>query len=261
MNRTWVTGFALLAVAAIVPQASFGQTSWNDTFPGGVPQQSWTLASQGSTGATQTYGPGFTTLSGNGAGAVFGFVNSPNFSGTSGITIRATLNPTTTPQNVTNGVLAGTNLLFGNAYTATITMGGSGFLEIQRNSFGSATQIASTGSAFTPGFNGLSSYVLELIVAPNSSQITANAYDSTGTTLLNSISAIDPNPLTGNYVGGILMQRNDAGLVQGTFGNVTAVGVPEPSTVTLVAGGAAGILGLGWRRLRRRTTDGETAKT
>ena len=96
---------------------------------------------------------------------MFGFVNSPNFSGTSGITIRATLNPTTTPQNVTNGVLAGTNLLFGNAYTATITMGGSGFLEIQRNSFGTATTIASTGSAFTPGFNGLSSYVLEMVVA------------------------------------------------------------------------------------------------
>ena len=56
------------------------------------------------------------------------------------------------------------------------------------------------------------------------------------------------------------MQRNDAGLVQGTFGNVTAVGVPEPSTVALAVVGAAGLVGLGgWRRLRSRQADGDGA--
>ena len=172
MNRSWLTGFALLAVAAL-PQVGFGQTSWSDSFPGGIPQQSWSLAANGPSGAAQTYGSGFTTLSGNGAGAVFASVSSPTFSGSTGVTIRATINPNASTQSVANGVLAATNLAFGNAYTATITMAGSGFLEIQRNSFGSATQIASTGSAFTPGFDGLSSYVLELVVAPNSSLITA----------------------------------------------------------------------------------------
>jgi hypothetical protein len=258
MNRSWLTGFALLAVA-VLPQVGFGQTSWSDSFSFG-PQQSWTLAANGPSGAAQTYGPGFTMLSGNGAGAVFASVSSPTFSGTTGVTVRATLNPNSTTQSVANGVLAATNLAFGNAYTATITMGGSGFLEIQRNSFGSSTQIASTGSAFTPSFDGLSSYVLELVVAPNSSLITANAYDSTGTTLLNSISVVDPSALTGNYTAGILMQRNDAGLVQGTFGNVSAVGVPEPSTVALAVVGAAGLVGLGgWRRLRSRQADGDGA--
>lgn len=259
MNRTWMTGFAVLALAA-VPQMSFGQTSWSDSFPGGIAQQSWSLAANGPAGPAQTYGSGFTMLSGNGAGAVFASVSSPTFSGSTGVTVRATINPNASTQSVANGVLAATNLAFGNAYTATITMGGSGFLEIQRNSFGSATQIASTGSAFTPGFNGLSSYVLEMVVAPNSSRITANAYDATGTTLLNSITAIDGSPLTGSYTAGLLMQRNNAGLVQGTFGNVTAVGVPEPSTVALAVVGAAGLVGLGgWRRLRSRQAGGDGA--
>ena len=242
-----IAGLVLVSASA----GAFGQVSWTDTFSGGTPQQSWTLAANGPTGALQTYGSGFTDLSGNGAGAVFATVGSPTFSGSTGVTVRATLNPTQTTQNVANGVLAATNLAFGNAYTATITMGGSGFLEIQRNSFGTATQIASSGGAFTPGFSGLNTYVLELIVAPNSSQIVANAYDSTGTTLLNSISAVDPSPLTGNYTAGILMQRNSAGTLQGTFGTVSAVGVPEPSTVALAVGGAIGTAGLGaWRRLR-----------
>ncbi|MFM9010776.1 MAG: hypothetical protein ACKON8_07895 [Planctomycetota bacterium] len=258
MNRSWLTGFALLAVT-VLPRVGFGQTSWSDSFPSG-PQRTWSLAANGPTGAAQTYGSGYTILSGSGAGAVFASVSSPTFSGSTGVTVRAILNPNASTQSVANGVLAATNLAFGNAYTATITMGGSGFLEIQRNSFGSATQIASTGSAFTPGFNGLSSYLLELVVAPNSSRITANAYDSTGTTLLNSISAVDPSALTGNYTAGILMQRNNAGLVQGTFGNVSAVGVPEPSAVALAIVGAAGLLGTGgWRRLRSRRTAGKSA--
>lgn len=258
MSHRSVFGLAILAMAAVAPQV-FGQTSWSDSFPSG-PQQTWSLAANGPTGAAQTYGSGYTMLSGSGAGAVFASVSSPTFSGSTGVTVRATLNPNASTQSVANGVLAATNLPFGNAYTATITMGGSGFLEIQRNSFGSATQIASTGSAFTPGFNGLSSYLLELVVAPNSSRITANAYDSTGTTLLNSISAVDPSALTGNYTAGILMQRNNAGLVQGTFGNVSAVGVPEPSAVALAIVGAAGLLGTGgWRRLRSRRTAGKSA--
>jgi len=258
MSHRSVFGLAILAMAAVAPQV-FGQTSWSDSFPAG-PQQTWSLAANGPTGAAQTYGSGYTTLSGSGAGVVFASVSSPTFSGSTGVTVRATLNPDASVQSVSNGVLAATNLPFGNAYTATITMAGDGFLEIQRNSFGSTTTIASTGSAFTPGFLGLSSYVLELVVAPNSSLITANAYDSTGTTLLNSISAVDPSALTGNYTAGILMQRNDAGLVQGTFGNVSAVGVPEPSAVALAIVGAAGLLGTGgWRRLRSRRTAGKSA--
>jgi 2-isopropylmalate synthase len=51
-----------------------------------------------------------------------------------------------------------------------------------------------------------------------------------------------------------------AGLVQGTFGNVSAVGVPEPGTVALAVVGAAGLLGTGgWRRLRSRRTAEKSA--
>jgi hypothetical protein len=244
-------------VVAILPWSgfAFGQVSWSDTFPGGVPQQSWTVSASGATGPSQTYGSGFTTLSASGAGAVLAFVGAPTFSSSQGITVRATLNPTQTTQNVANGVLAATNLGFGVAYTATITMGGSGFLEIQRNSFGQATQIASSGAAIS-GFSQTNSYILEMKIFENSSLIVANAYDSTGTTLLNSISAVDPSPLTGNFTAGILMQRNDAGQIEGTFANVSAVGVPEPGSVMLAAGGL-GLLGLGgWRRSRaaRSTT-------
>lgn len=250
---------AVLAVVFLASLAgahrAFGQVSWSDTFPGGTPQQFWATGAQGVT-PTQSFFPGYTQIgaTGAGAGAAFAVVPTTTFGMGTGVTVRATINPTGTPQVVSNGVLAATNLTFGSAYTATITMGGSGFLQIQRNNFGSAATVASSGSAI-PTFSPLGTYVLEMEVAPFSSLVTARAFDSTGSTLLSQVSFADPSPLTSSaYTAGLLMQANPATpspTIVGTFSNVSAVGVPEPSTVVLAAGGIA-LAGLrGWRRMRR----------
>lgn len=248
--------FAMMVVSAALAGSdlAFGQLSWSDSFPGGVPQQTWATGAQGVT-PQLTYFPGYAQLgaTGAGAGAAYAVVPGTTFPMSTGVTIRATINPTNTNQVVSNGLLAGTNLEFGSAYTATITMGGSGRLQIQRNNFGSATTVADSETAI-PTFDPLGTFILEMEVAPNSSLVTARAFDNTGNNLLSQVSFADPSPLTSSaYTAGLIMQANPGPpdpTISGTFGNVQAVGVPEPSTALLVAGGM-GLLGLGgWFRGR-----------
>jgi hypothetical protein len=234
--------------------SAFGQVSWSDTFPGGVPQQTWATGAQGITPQLAFF-PGYAQLgaTGAGAGAAYGFVPGTTFSMSTGVTVRATINPTQTAQVVSNGLLAATNLAFGSAYTATITMGGSGRLQIQRNNFGSATTVADSETAI-PTFDPLGTFILEMEVAPNSSLVTARAFDSSGSTLLSQVSYADPSPLTSSaYTAGIIMQANPATpspTIGGSFANVSAVGVPEPSSALLAVGGMA-LAGLaGWKRER-----------
>jgi hypothetical protein len=253
---------SLIAVACLVSLAgsnlAFGQISWSDSFPGGVPQQTWSTGAQGIT-PTLSFFPGYAQLgaTGAGAGAAYAFVPGTTFPMSTGVTIRATINPTNTNQVVSNGLLAATNLAFGSAYTATITMGGSGRLQIQRNNFGSAATVADSETAI-PTFDPLSTFILEMEVAPNSSLVTARAFDSSGTTLLSQVSYADPSPLTSSaYTAGLIMQANPATpspTISGTFGTVSAV--PEPSAAMLAIG-SLGLLGVGgwWRRRVARRAD------
>lgn len=233
---------------------AFGQLSWTDTFPSGTPQQTWATGAQGIT-PTLTYFPGYAQLGATaaGAGVAYAVVPGTTFGMSTGVTIRATINPTNTTQVVSNGLIAATDLATGSAYTATISMGGGGQLEIQRNNFGTATTVADSNDPI-PTFNPLSTYVLEMEVAPNSSLVTARAFDSTGSSLLSQVSFTDSSPLTSSgYTAGLIMQANPESptpTIVGTFGNVQAVGVPEPSTAVLIASGM-GLLGLGgWFRGR-----------
>jgi prepilin-type N-terminal cleavage/methylation domain-containing protein/prepilin-type processing-associated H-X9-DG protein len=179
----------LLAVAGAADSVD---AQWSDTFPGGVPQQTWEFNQlPGGSIYTESFFQDGVQISStlpvgaNGAQIAYGYVDQM-LDGSQGVVVRSVVNPTPhVPQMTHTGVLANLNPFFTTAYAVGVTWStsesGTNFLEINRSSFGGVTFLGASG--FT-GFNPGTSYVIEAEVSPinelGNGVVTARLYDMAG---------------------------------------------------------------------------------
>ena len=162
---------------------------WSDSYPGGVPQQTWLTDSlPGFSNYTQSFFADGQQLSSNktvaenGAQIAYAYVNE-FFDGSQGLRVRSVINPTPqVPEMTHTGVLVYLNPFTTSAYAVGVTWttptSGQRTLEINKSSFGGITFLGGTD---IPGFDSARSYILEAEVSPintlGNQVVTARLYD------------------------------------------------------------------------------------
>ncbi len=248
--------FCLAAVTA--------RADWVDTFNGGF-DQTWVSGGvNGVGGASGTFSFAVdnnilkmtdpTTAALGGAASGFGFVPAESFSE---VHMSAVINPNAGSYSDMNwdlGLLARFDPLSSSGYVLTVDLY-KGQIDLTRIDNGApGAYLGNTGlNGFPFGTYTDSSIVLKFDLV--GSQISGAAYDLSGTLLTAPFSFTD-STYAGGYSGVLttikpsdpVFPASPVTPLLGTFDNVSASSVPEPSTLALLAAGALALACWVWRR-------------